>query len=192
MKKIFGLLLALFLIFTISVKVEAKTISVSDIETQIKADNPSIADVIGVETNSSNPNKLDIKVAGSTLLTIDYVDGVMSYEGTNSSATTALNYIINAVSKLQNQGKTAEEIKSNISSYTYAKNKIEGTVDSNGYYTYLKLDTNNINLSGSSSGGTTVNPKTGVSIPVVGISLLIIGSVVCLIWVGKNNIFKGL
>ena len=137
--------------------------------------------------------------------TVGYVDGVMTYNGDPSNSITdlVLENILNAVFKLQNQNKTntefKEEVKGNSSKYTYAKNKIEATVNSTNNYTYLKVDTNNVNLAGTSNSGSSssstsneTNPKTGVFVPVFVISVLIIGSVICLIWIGKNNVFKGL
>ena len=204
MKKLFGLLCAVALVFTCMVRVNAKTITVDDIITQVKTDNPSFSSV-SANTNASDSSKLDIMFNGSNVMTVGYVDGVMTYNGEPSNSITdlVLENILNAVFKLQNQNKNntdfKEEVKGNPSKYTYAQNKIEATVNNTNNYTYLKVDTNNVNLAGtttnnntSSSTSTETNPKTGVFVPVFGISVLIIGSVVCLIWIGKNNVFKGL
>lgn len=199
MKKVFNVLLTVVLLFAFCVTVNAKNITVDDIITQVKADNPSLSSV-SATTNTSDSSKLDIIYGGSTVMTVDFVNGVMTYDGTNASSITdmVLENILNAVFKLQDQNKTGAEFKSEVQAdankYSYSKHKVEATLNGSNNYSYVKLDTNNVNLSGqtSTSGGSSeANPKTGVFIPVFGISILIIGSVVCLLWIGKNSVFKG-
>ena len=192
MKKVLGLLLTIAVVFSFVVTVNAKTISMDEIMTQVKADNMSLKDKIKTETNSSNSNKLDIYYDNSVVVTVDYVNGVLTFDGEGSSMKDMLlGPIVNSVFKLQNQNKTEndfkQEVKNNSSKYTYDKHKVEARVNGSGNYSYLKIDTNNVNLSSTES-----NPKTGVFIPVFGISVLIVGSVICLLWIGKNNVFKGL
>ena len=70
----------------------------------------------------------------------------------------------------------------------------------------MKVDAKKISLAGeysssssssttetttTTTGDATENPKTGVFVPVVGLSVLIVASVVCLIWISKKNVFKG-
>lgn len=198
MKKVFNLLLTVLLLFAFCTTVHAKNITVDDIITQVKADNSQLSSV-SANTNATNANKLDIIYAGTTVMTVDYVNGVMTYEGAGGNITDlVIENILNAVFKLQDQNKSGadfkQEVKANPSKYTYTKNKVEATINGSDNYTYVKLDTNNVSLSGetnTNSGSSESNPKTGVFIPVFGISLLIVGSVVCLLWMGKNSVFKG-
>ena len=113
--------------------------------------------------------------------------------------------IDNAEGKSTTTSDDATGVIESISNYSFSENGIEGTY-SGGVLTYLKVDAAKMKLAGgytssssssSSSSSTTTttttteNPKTGVFVPVIGLSVLIVASVVCLIWISKKNVFKG-
>ncbi len=111
--------------------------------------------------------------------------------------------VLNNSGEVKNASQSdANNVINNISGYSFSENGIEGTTEG-GNLTYLKADVKTLKLSGGYSSSTTTtettttttettdNPKTGVFVPVVGLSVLIVASVVCLVWISKKNVFKG-
>ncbi len=201
MKKLLGILGVLFVLFSV-VHVSAKSLTFEEIVNQAEADSEKT-----VTTNLDGTN-LTIEAA-SIVLNATYDSSTKEFvyiPGSNPGGeTTVLDYIVKAITKLQ--GFSSVDIRGNMlenpTKYTYSKCGIEGSVESEDFnYTALRLNTDSFNpnctnsessSSGSKQTTTTTtdanvkNPKTGVFVPVAGLSLLIVASVVCLVWISKKS-----
>lgn len=175
--------------------------------------------ISNITVDTSVSGKLTIDAEGR-VLTVDYdpsKGNLLTYQpdSIGSNDTLVLNNLLGGIAQVQGvSGYKPADFRNDIGTYTLENNAVEGTVNSDGKYTYLKLYADCFNLDGSgntcmSSGGSgsggssseettpsttpstpTENPKTGVFVPIVGISVLIVASVVCLIWISKKSIFK--
>ena len=208
--KLLGVLTVLFVMFSF-VTVNAKTLTLREIVQQAEADNPSVTVTTDPDYNNDNINgNLTISASGSTL-TATYNSSTKEFVFVPSDSTTTagedqiLVVILTALSELQGFSDVGGDIKTDMSSdpskYTYSKCGIEGTVGSNDRFATLKINADKFNLdctnstssSSSSTNATTStdtnvkNPKTGVFVPVAGLSVLIVASVVCLVWISKKS-----
>ena len=212
--KLLGVLFILFVMFSF-VTVNAKTLTLREIVQQAEADNPGVTVTTDPDYNNDEINgNLTISAAGSTL-TATYNSSTKEFVFVPAGSTTSsgedqiLGVILTALSKLQGFSLEGGDIKSEMatdaSKYTYSKCGLEGTVNSNNKFATLKVNADKFNLnctntsssssssSSSSDKATTSidtnvkNPKTGVFVPVAGLSVLIVASVVCLIWISKKS-----
>ena len=166
----------------------------------------------------SDGKTVNITVSSASMdLTVTFnvtlANNIVTYNGSSdSNVAVVLPYVVAAIMDNVNGVTTtsssdAESLINSISNYSFSENGIEGTT-SDGELTYLKVDAAKMKLAGGYSSSsssssdssssstepkaeTTENPKTGVFVPVVGLSVLIVASVVCLIWISKKNVFKG-
>ena len=208
--KLLGVLTVLFVMFSF-VTVNAKTLTLREIVQQAEADNPGVTVTTDPDYNNDNINgNLTISAAGSTL-TATYNSSTKDFVFVPAGSTTSsgedqiLGVILTALSKLQGftleGGDIKSEIATDASKYTYSKCGLEGTVNSNNKFATLRVNADKFNLdctnstssSSSSTKATTStdtnvkNPKTGVFVPVAGLSVLIVASVVCLVWISKKS-----
>ncbi len=215
MKK-FKLVSLFVLVFVFATVVHASAHPLSDYVTQAGNDSGYTIDT----DTTSTPGKIIITAGGMTLTADYNENGnYLSYEaGTSAGAndTTMLLYLLKAIAKVQGESLTTSEIRENLSTWTIENNGITGVYDTSSskitkvsVYAdcFNKAGNGNSCLNSTSSGSnsssssttntktttttTTVNnPKTGVFVPVVGISVLIVASVVCLVWISKKSVFK--
>lgn len=205
MRKVLGVLFTVFVSFCL-INVYAEDAAFTSVKN--KAQELAQADfgssVTFTATTSGNKATVNVDLSGTPIvLTLDYneSEGKLTYNkssqgsGDRSYDTTVLEYIVGATAAVRNQNKTGPEIIENLSSYTYKKYGIEGTKSGSDVST-LSINIKKLDLSGNanidSSSSTTENPKTGVFAPIAGLSVLIIASVVCLLWISKKNVFSGL
>lgn len=208
MKKLLGGLLSVLLVFCFALRVNALSSSDTKLLNNIKSDVQSIVDneigegQVTIGTTASG-NTVTISLTGILEMSFNVTlkDNIITYSNASgdSNETLALGYILKAITDVD--GNT---LINNSSNYTFNENGLE-IVASSGNITSLKVDAKNATLSGGYSSSTststetttekttetTENPKTGVFVPVVGLSVLIVASVVCLIWISKKNVFGG-
>lgn len=200
--KLFGFAFVLFLMLGF-VNVGAKTLTFKQIVEQAEEDTgQTVTTTPDYKTNDIEGN-VTIEASGMSLnatyseTTKEFVF-IPSGSTTTANEDTILTTILTAVSKLQGFSDEGGDIKADIAKYTYAKCGIEGAVGSNDRFTKLKANASKFNLnctnktSSSSSTTTTTekdvkNPKTGVFVPIAGLSILIVASVVCLVWISKKS-----
>ena len=206
MKKLLGFLVVMFLFVGV---VKAQSFTLEEYIAQAEEDTGFTI------TNTIENGKITISADGRTLTTnyeSNYNHLTYNPDTIGSNDTTILTYLVKAVAEKQGYDFNATTFKGNLSSYTLEKNGVKGAVDSNGKFTSLELYADCFNLdgtntncpaSGSSTSTTTEtrttttttttkvdNPKTGVFVPIVGLSVLIVASVVCLVWISKKSVFK--
>ena len=206
MKKVLGVVVSVLLVFCLAVRVNALSTSDQKLLNEVKTKAQELAGGMEVTTNISG-NTVTISVPDiSVSFNITLKDNIMTYDfGGDSNESLVMQFILDAILTLRNQGSDATTVLNNISSYSFKTHGIEGTADA-GNATHLKVDAKKISLAGeysssssssttetttTTTGDATENPKTGVFVPVVGLSVLIVASVVCLIWISKKNVFKG-
>ena len=111
-----------------------------------------------------------------------------------------LEYIVEAVATVNDQKvngsvPTGDSLVNNIANYSYNKHGYEGSLSGSDVST-LTINLKCMNLSGNASSclsnNNVANPKTGVFAPVAGLSVLIVASVVCLLWISKKTVYNGL
>lgn len=205
MKKLLGSLFSVLLVFCFALRVNALSSSDQKLLDSIRnnvqsiVDNEIGADQITIQTTASE-NTVTISLTGMLEMSFNVTlkNNIMTYTNAagDSNETLALGYVLKAIT--DTDGPT---IINNSSSYTFNENGLELTTSS-GNITSMKVDAKNATLAGGYSSSTsttetttttetTDNPKTGVFVPVVGLSVLIVASVVCLIWISKKNVFGG-
>ena len=203
--KLFGFAFVLFLMLGF-VNVGAKTLTFKQIVEQAEEDTgQTVTTTPDYKTNTIEGN-VTIEASGMTL-NATYSESTKEFvfipagSTTTSGEDTILTTILTAVSKLQGFSDEGGDIKADIAKYTYAKCGLEGTVGSNDRFTTFKANANKFNLnctnksssnnssnsSSSSTTGDVKNPKTGVFVPIAGLSILIVASVVCLVWISKKS-----
>lgn len=202
--KLFGFAFVLFLMLGF-VNVGAKTLTFKQIVEQAEEDTgQTVTTTPDYKTNEIEGN-VTIEAPGMTLnatyseTTKEFVF-IPSGSTTTAGEDTIITTILTAVSKLQGFTDEGGDIKADIANYTYDKCGVEGTVGSNGRFATFKANASKFNLkctnktSSSSSTTTTTttekdvkNPKTGVFVPIAGLSILIVASVVCLVWISKKS-----
>ena len=151
-------------------------------------------------------------------LTLDYDanEGKLIYRRSDQRTTEernldrmVLGYLLSATSDVLNQGTTGSSILNNLSAYNYTNYGVEGTITDGNVITltlnikYLNMagtntsstyntssNTNNNNNNNNTNNNTEKNPKTGVFVPVFGLSVLIVASVGCLVWLSRKTAVK--
>ena len=200
--KILGVLSVLFVMFSV-VHVDAFTLKqvVEQAETlsgATVATNP--------DYNQDDINGQIVVSASGMTLTGNYNSSTkeLSFTSASGEATgnedTILVTLLDAIASLHNLSTDGASIKNTIKTeptkYTYDKCGIEGTIGSSGRFATLRVNTDNFDLncklsaasnntnkdsSTATTNANVKNPKTGVFVPVAGLSLLIVASVVCLV-----------
>ena len=176
------------------VSVNAKTVTVDEIVEKAKELSPDKE----ISYNISGGNIVVTSPYLGASLSAKYNDGVLTYSSSESSETDMLilKYILSSVSALYGFDLDGDDIVDELSKYSYDKCGFSGKyVDD--HFTELKVNINKFNINctnktSSSTSNTTTkttvdNPKTGVFVPVAGLSILIVASVVCLIWISKKS-----
>ncbi|MBR4178614.1 MAG: hypothetical protein IKR57_04625 [Bacilli bacterium] len=212
MKKFLGMLLVFVMVFALSTRVNAAKFTNCDniltqTESYVKSQH-NLTDAVFGGSNGSytvtyqgetipvtcNNNVIEFN-AGTT--NYQYATSVMQYLVGSIAYTTGETYIT-----FDNFYSILDEIfPISLNKSEFCKSSIAGEMSSDGSNILkFKIDANNVGTNTCSSSGTSSNttnkttesnPKTGVFVPVVGISVLIVASVVCLLWISKKNIYKG-
>jgi len=217
--KLLGVFFALLLVFGV-VRVNAADVTIDGIKNYVKTKSmygSFLTDEQSLTTTPQSGNNVVVTLKSESLKSLNNGSDTISVTVNFSESTGIFEYprpsdagdldgavidvIVDAICDIK--GYSTSEcsstiLKNNVSTYNYDKYGIEGTV-ANGVFTHIKIDSKNMSLTGNRSVTTTTtetstvtNPKTGVFVPIVGLSVLIIASVVCLLWVSKNNIFRGI
>lgn len=218
MKKLFGLIFAL-LMFIGFTTVYAEDEAFNKVSNRAKelVRNQLGSSVTFNATKSGSKVTIVVDLGGNDTrtLSLDYneSEGKLSYRNSDQTVGSRdydrliLEYLISATSDVLNQGKDGTTIINNISSYNYTNYGVEGSM-SGSDVSYLTLNIKHLNMQGTNttstyttnSGSTSntnnnnktteKNPKTGVFVPVVGLSVLIVASVGCLVWISKKSFVR--